>query len=192
MKLVTARRAAFVLVLAALTACTNASNDRDASVLGTKYVSGSCPMTGGATVRPGLHRVSAVNEPLTLVVSGGRVSALAPAQQITPNQPVPPATQRVVELTLGLRDGGTPGTVLVTAKLRNATGCSIELSDGRVTLRPTEPAGAPATLNVRFSGSDRLLVPPGGEASGTATHTVTGDGSAEVSGTISAAVGVVR
>lgn len=192
MKLWSARRSAFVLVLAALTACTNTSNDRNASVLGAKFVRGTCPMTGGATVRPGLHPVSAANEPLTLVVSGGRVAALAPAQQITPSQTEPPASQQVVEFTLGFRDGSTAGTVLVTAKLRNATGCSVELSGGRVTVRPTEPNGAPAILNVRFSGSDRLLVPPGGEASGTATHTMTGDGSVEVSGTIAAAVGVVR
>jgi hypothetical protein len=82
--------------------------------------------------------------------------------------------------------------VTVTAKLRNTTGCSVELREGRVTVQPTEPAGTPTTLTMRFADSDRLLVPPGGEATGTATHAVGGDGASDVSASIAAAVGVVR
>jgi hypothetical protein len=186
------RIAVSALLAAALAAACSGGRD-DASVLGTKFASDPCPVAGGSTVVPGVHPVTASNAPLTLVVSGGRFGGvLAPPQQIDNGGEPSPNSTRLMDFTLALREGSSPETVIVTAKLRNTTGCSVELREGRVTVQPTEPAGAATTLTIRFEDENRRLLPPGGEATGTATHTVTGDGASDVSASIAAAVGVVR
>src|SRR5688572_13917855 len=142
MSLVVVRRIAVSALLAAALAAA-CSGGRDASVLGTKFASDPCPVAGGSTVVPGVHPVTASNAPLTLVVSGGRFGGvLAPPQQIDNSGDPSPNSARLMDFTLALREGSSPGTVTVTAKLRNTTGCSVELREGRVTVQPTEPAGA--------------------------------------------------
>ena len=161
-----------------------ASQRDESAVLGTKVE--RCKTAEGTSVG-GTHNLQAENAPLTVVVSGGRItSVLAPAVKIEPGSPADP---HWASFTIG-RPEASGGKLTAEIAIRNLLDCSTRLANGRVVAKR---GGADSfSTPVTFGSTDSVVVSPGQQVIGRFSAALAGDGTYEISVSTRAEIGLVR
>jgi hypothetical protein len=148
-------------------------------VLGTKI---SRCTVGGLTVAAGPRQVHA--DALSVsIVKGKPASVLAPPLKLAPgrSQPVAPA-----KISVGV-GGSKPGTMNATVTLENTSSCPVTFT--AVTVSALRAATTVSSVAVAFGGRDRVVLRPGGRATGRASLPATTNGRWTVEATATADVG---
>lgn len=161
-----------------------AQRNDDSAVLGAKVT--RCQTAEGSVVS-GSGRLTAENAPLTVTVAGGRVtSVLAPAFKVEPGAQQDP---RSASFTIA-RPEAAGGKLIASVTIRNLTDCSTHLSRAQAVAK--RGAAAAASSPIRFGSSDRAVVSPGKETTGTFSVPIDGDGTYEITASTDTEIGRVR
>jgi hypothetical protein len=159
-------------------------DDGPSAVLGSKVT--RC-QTADGTVVSGNPRMTAENAPLTVTVSGGRVTAvLSPAFKVEPGSP---AEHPAASFTIG-RPKISAGTLIADVAIRNLTDCPAQVG-GATAVAQRAGAGA-VSSPIRFGPSDRVVVSPGQATAGSFSMPIDGDGTYEISASTETEFGQVR
>ncbi len=161
-----------------------ASQRDESAVLGTKVE--RCKTAEGSSVA-GTQTLRAENAPLTVVVSGGRItSVLAPAVKIEPGSLPDP---HWASFTIG-RPEASGGKLTAEIAIQNLLDCPTRLGNAQAVAKRggAESISAP----VSFGSTDSVVVSPGQPVVGRFSAPLAGDGTYEISVSIRAEIGLVR
>jgi hypothetical protein len=159
-------------------------DDGPSAVLGSKVT--RCQTADGTVVSAG-RRLTAENAPLTVTVSGGRVTAvLAPAFKAEPGSP---QDHPAASFTIG-RPEISAGKLIADVAIRNLTDCATQVSDAQAVAQ-RDGAGAVASP-ILFGASDRVVVTAGHVTAGSFSMPIDGDGTYEISASTETEFGRVR
>ena len=172
-----------VVAVAAIGIWVAQRNDGSA-VLGSKVA--RC-QTADGTVVSGSSRLTAENAPLTVTVADGRVtSVLAPAFKVEPGTQQDPLP---ASFTIA-RPEATGGKLIATVTIRNLTDCPAQVSRAQVAAK--RGTASAVSSPIRFGTSDRAVVSPGQDMTGSFSVPIDGDGTYELSASTDAEIGRVR
>jgi hypothetical protein len=159
-------------------------NDGGSAVLGSKVT--RC-QTADGTVVSGDRRLTAENAPLTVTVSGGRVTVvLAPASKIEPGSP---QDHPAASFTIG-RPEISAGKLIADVAIRNLTDCPAQVG-GATAVAQRGGSGA-VSSPILFGASDRVVVTAGQGTAGSFSMPIDGDGTYEISASTETQFGRVR